>query len=66
MKLAKKEAYDISIDFKTREVLQTQNNDLKNVCPKKECFQTDLRYSCKERNCNHIEECKKLIAAWLR
>lgn len=31
-----------------------------------ECFQTDLRYLCKDQNCEWKRECKKLIAEWLR
>ena len=30
------------------------------------CFQSDLRYFCKKKNCGWRNECKKLIAEWMR
>ena len=33
---------------------------------KKVCFQTDERYFCKDHNCSCSDECKKLIAVWMR
>lgn len=33
---------------------------------KKACFQTDERYFCKNHSCSCSDECKKLIAVWMR
>lgn len=32
----------------------------------KPCFQTDERYFCKDDGCELANDCKKLIAAWMR
>ncbi len=51
--------------MKTAAVINKQAMTIKNN-EKKTCFQTDERYSCKNHSCSCSDECKKLIAVWLR
>ncbi len=46
-------------------VVKKQSTKIKQE-EKKICFQTDERYFCKDNNCSCSDECKKLIALWMR
>lgn len=69
MQTARKVEYDFSadvIDLKLVTIAKTKGKILKINNGKKSCFQTDERYFCKNANCTDANECKKLIAAWMR
>ncbi len=53
------------IEFKLKAV---GKNRAKTITDDKEkvCFQSDERYFCKDSECSCADECKKLIAAWMR
>jgi len=39
---------------------------LNNNVGEKPCFRTSARYTCRDRNCSSWNECKKLVAEWMR
>jgi len=53
------------IDFEVQKKIHSIDNKQKNT-EKKPCFRTDERYFCKKTDCEFMQECKKLIAIWMR
>jgi hypothetical protein len=53
------------LEFKLKVVEKKQVKKIEED-KEKTCFQTDERYFCKDNECSCSNECKKLIAAWMR
>ncbi len=69
MQTARKAGYEITaeiIPFKTMNSGEKKAKDLQNETEKMSCFRTDVRYHCKDRDCDCWNECQKLIAVWMR
>lgn len=69
MSVAIKPEYNSSAEticLKITESGQKQEKILQNKSEKRACFRTSERYSCKETECGCWNECKKLVAVWLR
>jgi len=69
MQTAKKVQHHITaeiIPFDTLIQDAEQKKILKNNTEEKSCFRTSVRYTCRDRNCSCWNECKKLVAEWMR
>lgn len=69
MQPAKKVEHDFSaniIDFKTKMSVRRQKMTMHNETGEKTCFRTPERYFCKDTECSCWNECKKLVAEWMR
>ncbi len=53
------------IDFKLKAVEKNRAKAIEHD-REKVCFQSDERYFCTDSECSCADECKKLIAAWMR
>ncbi len=69
MQTAKKLEYDSSakiIYLKLHKLEERQEETSQNESGKMSCFRTDERYFCKDTECASWNECKKLVAVWMR
>lgn len=58
-------SYGNVIEFKLKAVEKNQAQTIEDD-KERVCFQSDQRYSCTDNECSRADECKKLIAAWMR
>jgi len=69
MQTAKKLEYDTSakiIHLNIHKLERRREHALQNESEKMSCFRTDERYFCKDKECVSWNECKKLVAEWMR
>ena len=69
MQTAKQLEYDSSEKItylKLHKLEERQEEASQNESGKISCFRTDKRYFCKDTECASWNECKKLVAEWMR